>query len=139
MSTPSGPTSSRLFLGLAIAQGAHSFEEFYFRLFDVFEPARFLSRIVSENLAFGFAIINSLIVAFIFWTYFLRVRPDTASTRAWIWAWVLLELANGIGHVFFAASASAYFPGVFTAPFLLIFSLALIYRLVHPVGQAPVK
>lgn len=147
MSTPSGPISdgplspsnSCLFLWLAIAQAAHSIEEYYCRLFDVLEPARFVSGLLSENLSLGFAIINSLIVTFIFWTYFFRVRPEAASAGVWTWAWSLLELANGIGHVIFAADSGAYFPGIFTAPVLLILSLALIYRLVHPARRAPVE
>jgi hypothetical protein len=133
-----GPSISGLFLGLAISQAAHSIEEFCFQLFEVFAPARYLSGLVSDNLAFGFAAINSLIVACIFWTYFFRVRPGTRNATAWVWAWSLLELANGFGHFVFTADVGAYYPGVLTAPFLLLFSVALIYRLVHPVGRAPV-
>lgn len=123
---------SRLFLGLAISQAAHSVEEFYFRLFDVFVPARYLSGLISENLAFGFTIINSSIVALAFWAYFFRVRPAASSATAWIWAWSILELGNGVGHLIFAVDAGNYFPGVFTAPLLLVFSMTLMYRLVHP-------
>jgi len=126
-------------LGLAISQAAHSIEEYFFSLFDVFGPARFLSSLVAEDLAFGFAVVNTIVVAFIFWTYFFRIRPERPNARAWIWVWSLLELANGIGHVMLAVNAGGYFPGVVTAPLLILFSLALIYRLVHPVGRAPVQ
>lgn len=127
--------TSGLFLGLAISQAAHSIEEFYFRLFDVFAPARYLSGLISENLALGFAIGNALVVTLAFWTYIFRVRPAVGSAKAWIWAWTLVELGNGIGHIFFAVDAGAYFPGVYTAPFLLVFSLALLYREVRTVGR----
>ena len=40
---------------LILAQAAHSTEEYVFRLFDVFAPARFVSSLVSDNLAVGFA------------------------------------------------------------------------------------
>ncbi len=133
-----GPTHNGLLLGLAVTQAAHSIEEFYFRLYDVLAPARYFSGLVSDNLPLGFAVINALIVAFVFWTYFRRVRPAVRSARAWIWAWSLLELGNGIGHIIFAASVVAYFPGIFTAPVLILFSLALMVRLVHPVGWTPV-
>jgi hypothetical protein len=126
---------SGLFLGLAISQAAHSIEEFYFRLFDVFAPARFLSGLISENLALGFAVGNALVVTFAFWTYFCRVRPAVSSATAWIWAWSFVELGNGIGHIFFAVDTGAYFPGVYTAPFLLVFSLALLYRVVRTVDR----
>ena len=52
---------------------------------------------------------------------------------------VVLEFGNGSGHIVFAADANAFIPGLFTAPFLVIFSMALVYRLVHPVGQKPVQ
>ncbi len=126
---------SELFLGLAVAQVAHSLEEFYFRLFDVLAPARYLSELISENLACGFAVINSTIVALAFWTYFFRVRPAGRSSAVWIWGWSLLELGNGTGHIFFTANAGGYFPGIYTAPFLLVFSLALMYRSIYPAGR----
>lgn len=129
-------TRSGLFLGLAFSQAGHSLEEFHFRLFELLAPARYLSGLVSQNLAFGFALINSLIVAFVFWTYFFRVRPAARTASQWTWAWSLLELANGIGHVVFAAGTGGYFPGVYTAPFLLLFSLSLMYRAVY--GAEPV-
>lgn len=129
---------SGLFLSLAITQAAHSIEECYFRLFDLFAPARYLSALISDDLAFGFAIANTLVVALAFWTYYFRVRPAVAGTAAWIWGWSLVELGNGIGHIFFAAAAGAYFPGVYTAPFLLVFSLLLMYRSVYPRVSTPV-
>ena len=125
--------NSGLFLGLAISQAAHSVEEFFFRLFDVFAPARFLSGLISENLALGFVVGNAMVVTLAFWTYFFRVRPAVSSATAWIWAWSLVELGNGTGHIFFAFDAGAYFPGVYTASFLLVFSLALLYRVVRKI------
>lgn len=107
-------------------------EEFQYRLFEVFAPARYISGLISENLALGFAIGNSLIVAFAFWTWLFRVRQSVRGAAAWIWGWSLVELANGVGHIYFASQAGAYFPGVYTAPLLLVFSLALLYRLVRP-------
>jgi len=67
------------------------------------------------------------------------VRPAATRVTAWIWGWSLLEFGNGSGHIIFAADANAYFPGLFTAPFLVLFSMALAYRLVHSVGQMPVQ
>ena len=134
-----GLTSRNLFLALANTQAAHSIEEFYFRLFEVFAPARYVSALISNNLALGFAVINALIVAFVFWTYFRRVLPAAPSATAWMWGWSLLEFGNGIGHIILAADAGAYFPGLLTAPFLVLFSVALMYRLVHPVGRTPIQ
>ncbi len=100
------------FLGLIVAQAAHSIEEFVFRLFDVFLPARLVSGLFSRDLATGFAIANVALVLFGAWCYFARVRPGHASGRAFAWFWTLLELGNGIGHVTMAVSRRGYFPGV---------------------------
>jgi hypothetical protein len=45
------------FLALVIAQAAHSIEEYVFRLYDVFAPARFVSRLISANLRTGFIVV----------------------------------------------------------------------------------
>ena len=139
MNLRSGLTSSGIFLCLAVTQAAHSTEEYYFRLFDVLALPRTVSGLVSDDLAFGFAVINTLIVAFAFWTYFRRVRPAAGSAIAWMWGWSLVEVGNGTGHVVLAADAGTYFPGLLTAPFLILFGLALMYRLVHPLGRTPIQ
>jgi hypothetical protein len=99
------------FLALIVAQAAHSIEEYVFRLFDVFAPARFISGLLSSDLARGFAIANIALVLFGVWCYVARV------------------LGNGIGHSAFALARGGYFPGVATAPFLLGISVYLIARL----------
>jgi hypothetical protein len=140
MSTRSGPTSRHLlFLGLAVSQAAHSVEEYVFRLFEVLAPTRYLIGLLTDNLSLGFAIVNAMVVAFMFWTWFFRVRPESPHSAAWIWGWSILQLGNGIGHILLAIDAGGYFPGVLTAPFLLTFSLALIWRLVHPVARTPIQ
>jgi hypothetical protein len=57
--TSMSPRSRWAFLALILAQAAHSIEEYLFRLFDVFAPARFVSRLVSNDLAVGFALVNT--------------------------------------------------------------------------------
>ena len=65
------PQSRRAFLVLILAQAAHSTEEYVFRLFDVFAPARFVSSLVSDDLAVGFALVNTGLILF----GHLRDRP----------------------------------------------------------------
>ena len=55
------------FLALIMAQAAHSIEEGVFRLFDVLAPARFISSLLSSDLAQGFAIANIGLVLFGAW------------------------------------------------------------------------
>ncbi len=117
--------SQNLFLGLILSQAAHSIEEYFFRLYDVLPPARFISNMVSNNLALGFAIVNSALVSFGLWCYLARVRRRDSSGRSWAWLWAVLEAANGVGHLILAAGRGGYFPGVATAPLLLGFSVSL--------------
>ena len=117
------------FLALIVAQAAHSIEEYRFRLYDVFAPARFVSGLFSDDLRVGFAIGNILLVLFGVWCYAARVRPNRPSGHTFGWLWALLELGNGISHTFFALARKGYFPGVATAPFLLAIASYLCVRL----------
>jgi hypothetical protein len=123
------PESRRAFLALILAQAAHSIEEYVFRLYDVFAPARFVSRLVSNDLALGFAVANAGLVAFGFWCYVARVRANRPSGPAWAWFWTVLEFANGIGHSALALARGDYFPGVGTAPVLVGVSTYLAAKL----------
>jgi hypothetical protein len=118
------------FLALVLAQAAHSIEEYVFRLYDVFQPARWVSGLVSEDVRAGFAILNVSIVALGLLCYFYRIRPGHPSARGWVWFWVTVELVNGIGHPFLALVRRAYLPGVVTAPILFAVALYLAFRLV---------
>ena len=117
--------SRNLFLCLVLSQAAHSIEEYCFHLYDVLAPARFISSMVSSNLALGFAIVNIVIVLFGVWCYLARVRRRHPSGRSWAWFWTVLEAANGAGHLILAANRGGYFPGAATAPLLLGFSVSL--------------
>jgi hypothetical protein len=122
---PMKALSQNLFLCLIISQAAHSIEEYYFRLYDVLAPARFISRLVSSNLALGFAVANICLVLFGLWCYLARVRKPDATGRSWAWFWAILEAANGTNHLILAASSGGYFPGAATAPLLLGLSVSL--------------
>jgi hypothetical protein len=126
------PLTRQLFFWLIVAQAAHSVEEYLFRLYDVLAPARWVSGLLSDNLALGFALANVLIVVLGLWCYVARIRASHPSgLRAWGWVWAALEAANGAGHLAFAANARGYFPGAATAPALLALSLALSVSLVR--------
>ena len=73
----------RAAFGLLIAaQAAHSVEEYVTRMYDVFAPAEFVSRLFSSNLKLGFAIFNGVLVLFGIWCYVARVRTAHANERA---------------------------------------------------------
>ena len=114
---------------LILAQAAHSTEEYVFRLFDVFAPARFVSSLVSDDLAVGFALVNAGLVLCGLWCYAARVRPGHSSGPVFAWLWTVLELGNGIGHTALALSQGGYVPGVATAPVLLAVSTYLAVTL----------
>lgn len=124
-------TSKRLFFLLICAQALHSIEEYYFSLWEVLAPARFLSGLVSTDLPFGFAVINATIVALGLWTYAWPVRRNLNHAMRLAWFWTILEAANGIGHLMFAIASRSYFPGVYTAPLLLVLSGLLAMQLMR--------
>lgn len=117
------------FFFTAIFQLLHSLEEYRFELWNHLEPARFFSGLVSDNLQLGFAIINCTIVVLIFLSYFVLLRRPKANVSSMVWFWAVLETLNGMGHMWFGISSSAYFPGLYTAPFLFLFGSTLIWQL----------
>lgn len=119
----------RLFLLLIVGQALHSIEEYAFALWEVLAPARFVSGLVSDDLSVGFAVVNATIVALGAWSYAWPVRRNLGAAIPVAWFWVVLEAANGVGHLLFALQAGGYFPGVYTAPLLLVFSGLLAMRL----------
>jgi hypothetical protein len=123
------PSTRLAFLLLVAVQACHSIEEYVFRLYEVFAPARFISGLVSSDIATGFAIINAGLVAFGAWCYIARVRVGSASAPNWVLLWVVIELANGVTHPAIAMIRGAYFPGVATAPLLLVLAAYLAYKL----------
>lgn len=113
------------FLALVLIQAAHSTEEYLFRLYEVFAPARFVSGLISDDLRTGFITFNLALVSFGLWCYLVPVRSGTASATGIIWVWIAIELVNGIGHPLWSLAQRAYTPGVVTAPILLLLALFL--------------
>jgi hypothetical protein len=118
-----------LFLALIGAQFLHSLEEYFTRLYEVYTPARYVSGLLTSDLRLGFAGFNAALILFGLWCYSFRVRPNHPRAAVWIWLWVVLELANGLGHVALALLRGPYFPGAATAPLLLALAGTLAYRL----------
>jgi hypothetical protein len=83
-----------VFLFLILAQGAHSIEEYVTKLYEVFAPARFVSSLVSNDLAVGFLVFNGALVTFGLWCWAVPVRLDWHAARGLVWFWVILELAT---------------------------------------------
>lgn len=122
-------TIKRAFLLLAFLQALHSLEEYVFELWDYLAPARIISGLVSDNLAVGFAAANAVIVALIFWTWYSAVGKGTSGSRGLVWFWAILETLNGAGHIGFGLSAGGYFPGLYSAPLLLLTGAYLLIEL----------
>jgi hypothetical protein len=119
----------RGFLALVIAQAAHSIEEYTFRLYDTFPPARLLSSLVSADRARGFLAINVALVAFGFWCALGPARRRSPSATGLMWTWIGIELVNGVGHPLWSIVQGGYTPGVATAPVLLLLALTLARRM----------
>jgi hypothetical protein len=125
------PRTINAFLALIVVQAAHSFEEWFFGLYDVFAPAHFVGGLVSTNISMGFAILNVVLIGFGAWCYVRRVRPGCESAYGWIWLWIFIEFGNGVVHTTMAVVRVGYFPGVVTAPFLFALALYLATRLLR--------
>jgi hypothetical protein len=123
------------FLFLILAQGAHSVEEYATGLYEVFAPARFVSSLVSCDLALGFLIVNAALVTFGLWCWAVPVRLGWRAARGLAWFWALLEIGNGVGHSTLALSREGYFPGLATAPLLLLLAAWLAVLLVRQGGR----
>jgi hypothetical protein len=108
------------FVLLIVAQAAHSVEEFVARLYDVFPPARFVSHLFSNDARTGFVIANVLLVACAVWCWLVPVRRGWATSQVVAVFWAVLELTNGTIHTGLAVLRGSYFPGVLTAPLLLV-------------------
>jgi hypothetical protein len=122
------------FLILVLIQACHSVEEFTFRLWEALPPARFVSGLFGLDPATGFALVNTALVAFGLWCWFVPVRRGWPSGTPLMWGWGLVEVANGFGHLGLAAAAGGYFPGLFTAPLLIAAGAWLLSRLVARTG-----
>lgn len=117
------------FGALVLGQWAHSTEEYVGRLWESFPPARFVSGLVAEDLERGFLLINVSLAAFGFWCWLWPVRRAWPAAVPLAWAWVTVEVINGIGHSFWTLRQGGYTPGVGTAPVLLVLAIYLAREL----------
>ena len=117
------------FAALITAQAAHSCEEYIWRLYDSFPPARFVSSLVASDLQRGFLIANLVIVGFGVWCVVWPVRHNWPSARPLMWLWVVVELSNGIVHPAWSIVQGGYTPGVATAPVLFVLAILVARRL----------
>lgn len=126
-----GRKTAGLFAALILLQACHSVEEFVFRLWEVLPPARFVSGALGLDPAAGFAVANSALVLFGLWSWGWPVRRGWPSARRFMWGWAVMESANGLAHLALAAAAGGYFPGLGTAPLLILAGAALLLRLIR--------
>ncbi len=119
----------RLFLMLVLAQGFHSIEEYVGRLWEVFEPARLLTGMISNDLETGFLIINIGLFVFGMACWAGPVRMNTRVAKPLLVFWSGLECFNGIGHTVWTVSSGSYTVGMLTAPLLLVLGIILAVKL----------
>ena len=117
---------STVFLLLVFAQALHSIEEYIGRLWEIFPPATFLCGLVSDDLHFGFLVINIglFVLGILFWLFL--VKPDRLGAYLVIWFWIVIELTNGVIHPIWSIMERSYTPGVITAPLLFVLALYLL-------------
>ena len=118
------------FLALVVAQAAHSVEEYAGRLWEVLAVARFFAGSIAEDPATGFAVGNSIFVAFGLWCFVWPIRRRWPSDTVFAWIWVVVELLNGVLHPALSVSRGEYVPGTATAPVLFVLAAFLAWQLV---------
>jgi hypothetical protein len=128
-----------VFLFLILAQGAHSVEEYVTKLYEVFPLTRFVSGLVSSDLGLGFLVLNTALVLFGLWCWAVPVRSGWRAAGGLVWFWTILEIANGIGHCALAWLRSGYFPGIVTAPLLLVVAVWLMVLQVRQVRETRIQ
>lgn len=119
------PRRQLVFLLLVIAQAAHSVEEYVSRIYEVFPPARFVDHLISSSNVRGFVIFQTFAVLFAVWCWAFPLRLGWQSGRGFVWFWIVVELANGAGHLIATLIEGRYTPGVATAPLLLVLAVWL--------------
>ena len=117
------------FCALILVQAAHSIEEYFGHLWDVFPPARFLTGLVSSNLEGGFILLSVLLLAFGAWCFLWPVRRGWQVAVPLAWLWAVIEIINGIVHPLWSLREGGYTAGLATAPILLLLAVYLVYQL----------
>ena len=117
------------FGALLLAQATHSVEEYIGRLWESFPPARFLTGLVSQDHEWSFVALTILLMTFGLWCLIWPVRRGWPSAVYLGWAWVMVEVINGIVHPLWALRQGEYTPGLATSPLLLALAVYLGYQL----------
>jgi hypothetical protein len=123
------------FGALVLVQAAHSVEEYVGRLWESFPPARFVTGLVSQDHERGFVVLNVALIGFGLWCVLWPVRRGWPATVSLGWAWVAVEIINGVGHPLWTLRQGSYTAGVATAPVLLVIAVYLAREL-RGVGRA---
>ena len=116
------------FLLLVLVQAAHSIEEYYGKLWEVFAPAKFITSVISDDHARGFVILNTalFIAGMLIW---LAIVGNYPSAIIPVRVLTILEIINSVVHSVWAVVEGNYVPGVATAPILFILALYLVKQL----------
>ena len=119
---------------LGLVQVVHSIEETYTKLYTYFlTMSEALHQIfpwipVFEISADLFAILNYLTIALM-----LSSVPSAEKESKWgwylMWIWAIIELLNGLFHIFTWLLLHHYFPGGVTGPILFVLSIIFIQQL----------
>ena len=105
-----------LYPGLVFAEFLHGFEDYVNGFYEIFP----LYSIAPEFFVTATLALLLLLAALI---------PSVAHGRRWAVRlakyWAILEILNGAGHLMLAVITWGYYPGMWTAPLLLVFGSAL--------------
>jgi len=117
------------FSALILVQALHAVEKYYGRLWELLPPVRFICNLVAHDPVPGFLLLNSLFLLFGLWCRLWPVGRQWRWWRIWLWLWIVIEIINGLAHIGLALWHGGYFPGLYTAPLLLLIAGWLVFQL----------
>lgn len=109
-------TGRHLYPGLVMARLIHGFEDYVARYYDTFP----VFSLAPEFFVVLHVALFLLLAALI---------PSVAHGRRWALKvakfWAIIEIFSGVGHLMIALIEWEYYPGMWTAPLLVVFGAAL--------------
>lgn len=105
-----------LYPGLVLAEFLHGFEDYVNGFYQAF-PLYSISPEFFVTLTLALLLLLAALI------------PSVAHGRRWALRlakfWAIIEILNGAGHLMLSLLEWAYYPGMWTAPLLLLFGAAL--------------
>jgi hypothetical protein len=120
------------FAALLVLQALHAIEEYWFRFYDVFPPAKALGTLIPGSSQIGFVLFNALLLLIGLATFRYSFGGEPRRLHVLLWLGVAIETYNGLAHLAWMILIAGYNPGLVSAVPLVIVAGWLAYLLRRP-------